>query len=194
MRRIDTGDDQRFALITTPDSRTLFGGIGAILFGAVPIGLGMAGVHVLENFQGAFGYFVVVLGTAMLLFHRGAVVRRNDPTITRWWGLGAIRIYRRDSRLQPAAVQIQRVILRSCETLPETTYPITILGEGGHCRLAHGRSINSTIGVARELAALLGVELIDKTEEPVRQIARLSFRRELRSFTPDGVNSRRRSP
>ena len=167
MREVQVGVEDRFALESTLDGRTVFAGCFFLVAGAAPMLSETVAAWVADQMPAWLAPVTLLAGLAALAYRRGAIVDRAAQTVTRWWGVCGLPLYRQAQPLRARAVQISKITCVSGEGANTVKYPIALVAAGGRSVLAAGHSIATTWSLATRLAEFLGVELDDQTGKDV---------------------------
>ena len=111
------------------------------------------------------GVILAVAGVVTVLYRSGAVIDREDNTVTLWWGLPS-PLHRKVESISPTAVRIDHRISHS-EGASWSRFPIFIQSDGDEFEVISRYQPMAAWTVAQDIARFLNVELVDESEEGV---------------------------
>ena len=167
MRQTSHGVEDRFALESTLELGTTVAGACFLIGGAVPLLSETVANFIDEDIPGLVWLAIMMVGVVVVGYRRGAIVDRTTQTVTRWWGMSGLPLYRQEQPLDAYAVQIRKVTEIADNGVPHIKYPVALLSSGRRIVLAAGHSITNTWTIATRLAAFLDIDLEDETEADV---------------------------
>ena len=162
MANVNILDDHRLELRQAKSSRTAFSGViiciaGIVLY-ALEVSLDDLPVWATQGIGGA----LAVVGFVVAFHCGGAMVDRSSGTLSTWWGVG-IPLFTRARRVEPRGVHLGHEICVG-DGINEHRYPITLMCVSDSVILDQPDVIMTAWSMAQQVAAFLGVELIDESD------------------------------